>query len=246
MIFSCPACATRFALKDDAFSKGARKLRCAKCGHVWRSNATGEVLPPEPEVEVIAPEFPRFQLREQAPLTTPPLPPAAQSEWVQQLEKVAEKLPRLPYRLAWFLVLVLILVLTSILWFGRYRLTEHFPELEQVLVNHGLMRHQPLEKLDLELTKAEKCLVSGRDMLCLNGKVTNTAEDAMLVPSIYITALNAGGQPITDADGKELSWTIPAEKVTLLPGESRVFSLTEPYPDRKITDFDYGFIDQLR
>ncbi len=39
MILSCPVCATRFMLDDALLPSGGRKLRCARCQHVWHQAA---------------------------------------------------------------------------------------------------------------------------------------------------------------------------------------------------------------
>lgn len=38
MIITCPECATEFKTPDSVFVNGPRKLRCAKCAHVWMQN----------------------------------------------------------------------------------------------------------------------------------------------------------------------------------------------------------------
>ncbi|PLX44832.1 MAG: hypothetical protein C0605_01795 [Hyphomicrobiales bacterium] len=43
MIITCPECATEFKTPDSVFANGPRKLRCAKCSHVWIEE------PPAPE-----------------------------------------------------------------------------------------------------------------------------------------------------------------------------------------------------
>lgn len=239
MIQTCPACGTRFALPDNAFAQGPRKLRCAKCQHVWRSDANGIVLP---EAEPAAPPVPIVTQRPVRNFTPPPLPPSALT---QNIERAAEKIPRLPRRLAWFIIILLLTVILSLCWFGRYRLAARFPALESFYLATGMIHLTALDTLDIQLKHAEKCLVSGRNMLCLSGHVTNRGDSAANVPPIYITALDASNQSFTDSEGRAiLNWTVPAETVKLLPGESRAFSLTEPYPDKTITDFDYGFIDE--
>ena len=45
MILTCPQCATRYQVDAAQFAGAGRKVRCAKCGHVWHQ----EAAPPEPE-----------------------------------------------------------------------------------------------------------------------------------------------------------------------------------------------------
>lgn len=272
MIQTCPSCAARFALADDAFVKGARKLRCAKCRHVWQADHHGVVIEAaglaavsvgsavsavsEPVIAIVASgdasvvsdshgAMPETRV---APLvfTKPPLPPASlvSAPLMHKVERVVVKLPRLPRRLAWCMCILLLLAMVLALWVGKYKVIARFPSLEHFYIEAGLVDPQVVDSFDLQLRQAEKCLISGRNMLCLTGTVINKTALALAVPVIYITALDKDGQEFKDAEGKAmLTWKIIPESDKLLPKEVRKFSLTEPYPDKTITDFDYGFID---
>ena len=39
MILTCPACDTRYVVKDDAIPPGGRQVRCASCKHSWHQDA---------------------------------------------------------------------------------------------------------------------------------------------------------------------------------------------------------------
>ncbi len=58
MIVSCPNCDSRFTLPDGALGVAGRKMRCARCGHVWHQ------MPPEDEDAYGAPPM---AAREMAP-----------------------------------------------------------------------------------------------------------------------------------------------------------------------------------
>ena len=46
MILTCPACDTKYVVKDDAIPPGGRQVRCASCKHSWHQDPEG--LPAEP------------------------------------------------------------------------------------------------------------------------------------------------------------------------------------------------------
>jgi predicted Zn finger-like uncharacterized protein len=48
MILTCPECATRYDTETAKFPAAGRKVRCAKCGHVWHQ--VGPQLEPDPEL----------------------------------------------------------------------------------------------------------------------------------------------------------------------------------------------------
>ena len=140
--------------------------------------------------------------------------------------------------------LVLVAAIVILCAFGRHTLAAHSPILSRIFAMLSVHHESPENQLDIQLTSAEKCLVAGRDMLCIEGTVSHKGHEPLNVPPVYVTALNVDGKEFTDAEGLPiLRWTVTVETGKLLAGETRSFSLREPYPDQAITDFDYGFVD---
>ena len=75
MILTCPACGTRYVVKDSAIPEGGRQVRCASCKHSWHQDpeVAGEDQSPEKEAPAAAgtEEFP-----EPAPMPHPAGEPA--------------------------------------------------------------------------------------------------------------------------------------------------------------------------
>jgi predicted Zn finger-like uncharacterized protein len=46
MILTCPACGTRYAVKDGAIPPGGRQVRCASCKNSWHQDPEGEEAQP--------------------------------------------------------------------------------------------------------------------------------------------------------------------------------------------------------
>ena len=53
MILTCPACDTKYVVKDDAIPPGGRQVRCASCKHSWHQERDGAVV----EAESVAVDF---------------------------------------------------------------------------------------------------------------------------------------------------------------------------------------------
>ncbi|HJS40733.1 MAG TPA: zinc-ribbon domain-containing protein, partial [Sphingomicrobium sp.] len=53
MILTCPACDTKYAVKDGAIPPGGRQVRCAACKHSWHQDPEGADAP-EGEEQSIA------------------------------------------------------------------------------------------------------------------------------------------------------------------------------------------------
>jgi predicted Zn finger-like uncharacterized protein len=47
MILTCPACDTKYVVKDDAIPPGGRSVRCASCKHSWHQDPEGVVVAAE-------------------------------------------------------------------------------------------------------------------------------------------------------------------------------------------------------
>jgi len=53
MILTCPACDTKYVVKDDAIPAGGRQVRCASCKHSWHQEPEGALV----EAESVAVDF---------------------------------------------------------------------------------------------------------------------------------------------------------------------------------------------
>ena len=49
MILGCPGCSTKFGIPDGALGADGRKVKCAKCGHVWHAMAEDLEDSPAPQ-----------------------------------------------------------------------------------------------------------------------------------------------------------------------------------------------------
>src|SRR5687767_14972228 len=59
MIVTCPACATRYAVAAAAIGVEGRRVRCARCQHVWFQVAPLDFTPPPQPVVIPPPQMPQ-------------------------------------------------------------------------------------------------------------------------------------------------------------------------------------------
>ena len=102
MILTCPACQTKYVVKDGAIPPGGRQVRCASCKHSWHQDpdegAAHAASDPATEVAEAAPatvDQPAFptaetpppldQIGSEAPPAPAPPPPGDDRQW-QQVE----------------------------------------------------------------------------------------------------------------------------------------------------------------
>lgn len=79
MIITCPACAKRYLIADDAVPPEGRRVRCAACGNAWHQDAAPapEVVPPPPTPEPSVEQQPAPPA--EAPAAAPPMWQEAQT-----------------------------------------------------------------------------------------------------------------------------------------------------------------------
>lgn len=268
MILACPSCATKFTIPDDVLAAGKRRVRCTRCRHVWAvggevapesapsamPNGTPSEMSSSVSVETLPASF-SAALTDIAPdLNIGAQPKAAtrsssvlsrlQGIWQGFKEsKILRQLLITPQQ-AKIISIVLAVAILALLLAGRHRLTARSQALADLYAMTGVQKRNTARFFDLALTRAEKCFVSGRDMLCFEGLISHKGQMPEQVPMVKITAYGVDGQPLIDkTEGSALAWTIQPKTGKMLPGEVRDFSLTAPYPDQTIADFDYDFTD---
>lgn len=248
MILDCPSCATCFNISDNVLASGPRRVRCARCQHIWVVNrpdsAPGPIALHDPVA--VGHDFAADLAEMDAESSVMPAAGAAEAGdgvWLRKLVSALRLLSLTP-RQAKLLSLLVFLAIVLLGVFGRHTLAARSPLLGRVFALVGVRYESADIHLDLQLTRAEKCLVYGRDMLCIEGTITHKGHETLSIPSIRVTALNVDGKPFVDTAGQAiLNWTVKPPQGTILPAETLPFNLTVPYPDQAIADFDYGFAD---
>ncbi len=77
MIISCPSCQTQFRVDEAHLIPEGKKVRCSKCGHVWRAMASGQPTPDAPSAEQPVPPSAERLSPDVAPEATPEVAPPA-------------------------------------------------------------------------------------------------------------------------------------------------------------------------
>ncbi len=219
MILTCPECATRYQTDAALFTPEGRKVRCAKCGHVWLQGAPA----PEPEAELVradeaealsaGPASPQRAAYAPASVPTADEPVVAPTRWLE----------RVSLAVGW---LALAVILLTIGWSGiRYRqdVAELWPQSSSLYAAIGI----PVNALGIEFRNrnARFETENGEDVLVITGDVTNITSRELTVPPIRVS--------LTDGDERELyHWSFSPGVATLAPGQWASFHtrLSDPPP----------------
>ena len=230
MILTCPECATRYFVGDDAVPPGGRTVRCASCGQSWR--ATPE--PTEPlELAPAAAAPPGVALPGMAPGAAAfgkadgPKAPVSKAfrDQVQQKKRTRKAMTA---GVAWagFTAAVVVLVLAAVLF--RVQMVRLWPRTAGVYA----ALHLPVNPtgLALDAVQGQPGLQDGRAVLAISGLERNVEARPRPPSPLKVTLYDkAGGvaavQMVRPAPGP------------IAPGETRAFRAVFADPPMAAADF---------
>jgi predicted Zn finger-like uncharacterized protein len=210
MILTCPQCSTRYQTDAALFTPDGRKVRCAKCGHLWFQGA------PEPDGDFEAPAAPAAPAvaaetaRQQSAYTPSPLgaspdrgmrPPARRLEWVGLVAGWAG------------LAAILIMIGWSAVRF-RQDIASLWPQSSSLYAAFGL----PVNARGIAFTDVTYRRESddGQAVLAVSGNLVNISTHELSVPAVRVALI--------DGDRRELyHWNFTPNVATLRPGQVAPF-----------------------
>jgi len=238
MILTCPECATRYQADAAQFQPSGRKVRCARCGHVWHQSA------PLPEPEIVIPEAEPVAAPEPAPpakkavVSSPAIvpTPAVAREPAAKAPAAQPGRRRWPMRAAlaagW---LMLIAAAGGIAWSlisFRTQIATLWPQSASLYSAIGLKTGTA--GLDIENYASHRAMENGEPVLLVTGVIVNSTARELPVPTIRAA--------LTDSDSRELyHWTFMADAMTLGAGKRTPFHARLANPPRALRHVELRF-----
>lgn len=213
MILTCPACATRYQADEAKFPPQGRKVRCAKCGHVWHQ--PGSPTPPEPDIAAVPPPGPP-----PAPEPSMPEPHLSRTRVFAPSATVTEREPlargaMLAVAAGWIGLVVLILVIGYSAIRYRQEISVIWPQSAGVYSSLGLKtdaRGIDFIRVDYRREKED-----GQMVLAVTGQIVNSSKQELPVPQTVRVTLS-------DSERHEIyHWTFTPNVQRLKPGQSSPF-----------------------
>lgn len=254
MILTCPSCAARYLVPDNAIGATGRQVRCASCRHSWYQE--GAALPerPAPAAPATTPMAPTAPVpAAPAPVVSPSLPfadaapqpvaapvaPIAPSPHIADAGLAdpyaheAPFQPRLnPARrnmiLAVIFAVIMFAAIGGLMLFGPNNLGERLG----ITANGG---HTPLLIQQVGNVSLETS-ASGDKLLALSGRVINPTDQIQKIPPVLGEMRDAQGRTI-------YSWTIRIEGNKLAAKGSVDFNTAEVNPPRGTKSVTMRFAD---
>jgi predicted Zn finger-like uncharacterized protein len=215
MILTCPECATRYQTDASHFSPDGRKVRCAKCGHVWFQAAPGAEAD-APLEDVAASPTPA----EPAVAPRASEPAHAQTEWQEPPGRVWP-LERLGLGLGWTALAAVVLAVGWSAVHFRSDIANLWPQSSTLYAVAGM----PVNTRGLEFRdrSAHYETEAGQDVLVITGDLVNITRRELSVPAIRVS--------LTDGDKRELyHWSFSPGVSVLRPGQLAAFHTRLPSP----------------
>lgn len=222
MIFTCPECNTRYQADAAAFLPDGRKVRCARCGHIWFQAPPA----PEPEADLVAVE----ETPEPSAAAQAVLPP--RSAYAPSPAATADGTPARPraHLIEWLGLTAgwigLAAIIVAIGWSAvRYRqdIANLWPQSSSLYAVVGMPVNT--RGIEFEYWNAHFTTEDGQDVLVITGRLHNITTHELTVPLIRVS--------LSDNDKRELyHWTFSPDVATLSPGQTTPFltRLSSPPP----------------
>ncbi len=222
MQIACPNCNARYLAPDAQIGPNGRKVRCARCAHVWR-------VEPPPLEEQPSPSF--GGLPEEPAVEAPPHPiridPLPRNRlpapWGRERRRV-------PYA-GWLALGMFVLALAVAFVLGRETLMRVWPPSEVLYRAVGIVAAAPAsaptvkdEPLRIDALKSDWVKTDAGSDLVMSGNVVNAADEAKAAPYVRIRLYNDGQQIVRDQ-------RTVVEGGPIAPGEQRPFVMRFENPE---------------
>jgi predicted Zn finger-like uncharacterized protein len=228
MILTCPECSTRYRADAAQFPAEGRKVRCAKCEHVWQQT------PPEPDPEAasaaaIAGERENSMGAVAIPAATAPVEPQ------QRIISDPSLADRLGILVGWIALGIMVFLIG---WTGfrfREEIATLWPQSSSIFATFGVAVNA--HGIAIDDWSYHREMENGQPVMVVTGKLVNRSSRELTIPPVRVS--------LTDDDQRELyHWTKPPPEPTLKPGQSLRFSMRLPNPPSAARHLQLRFVSQ--
>jgi predicted Zn finger-like uncharacterized protein len=234
MILTCPACATRYSVADNAIGPAGKAVRCTGCSHRWTAMPTVEDddLDLDAAISAAAPPRPKATAEPdpaEAEKPTPNQTPLAFREKVQ-----AQKNIRLAVvnGVIWAGIGATLAVLAAVTIVFRVDVVHFLPRTASAYAAVGLAVNPT--GLVFEGVSAKPGLQDGHDALVVSGAVRNIEKRPIASPALTIKVLDKTGQPVLIRTADPGASLIP-------PGQAHNFVISVLDPPAASNDVEVAF-----
>ncbi len=236
MILVCSSCRASYLVPATAFASGPRRVRCARCSHIWQADLPSEItavlsaMSGSEEAAPAAPSVHAGQATEATPSpeavqrVLPPISPGSNLPVLRKDSRRAKMRRAGPAAAAVFLFAGIL----ALVW---HTPADGIPWLrwDSVLRTAGLVKPRKGEGFSLQKVRSERRFEDGGMKLAVEGEIRNDNREARAVPDILLVAIGSDGSKIQ-------SWRIGAPVAKLAAGASTPFRFSAVSPEQTVAE----------
>jgi predicted Zn finger-like uncharacterized protein len=242
MIVTCPACSTRYSMDPLSLGPEGRRVRCAKCKHVWHQ------APPEDMPRRV--DLPAAEPPPAAPAATAAAAQGGSAIAATGLGAVAEERAAIPPRprpparkgmSAGLGILILLIVIIGLAAAAGYIWQKYvvasWPPARDIYAALGIA--EPILGKDLEISNITfvSQTIDGQPVLVVHGEIFNKGQATAPLPNLLATLRTQQRQWLFD-------WVFKVEKADLAPGETVTFTTTAKNPPKDAKLLEVTFTEK--
>jgi predicted Zn finger-like uncharacterized protein len=224
MILTCPECATRYFVGDEAVGDTGRTVRCTNCGKSWRAMG-------EPPLDLRVSED--GAAGREAPAAVGELKatelPRAYRARVEETKRVREAAAS---GAVWAAIAAVFLLVVGAAIVFRTDVVRAVPRTASLYAALGMPVNQV--GLTIERIQAQPGLQDGRAALMVTGVVRNVRSKSVISPPLQIALLDPAGKRVATKTARVTDPTVP-------PGGLRIFSVAMLDPPASAVDVEVTF-----
>jgi predicted Zn finger-like uncharacterized protein len=214
MIVSCPNCSTRYTLSESSVGANGRKVKCAKCGHIWWQRAV--------EDDLFAADL------SDAPTEIRPSVPMGRGgkggkSGGKATGKKASARPDKRTIIGLIVLAVVVAAMGGGAYVARDAVVRFWPPAALLYETLGLMVEAPGAGLQLQNVRSEQKVEGGTTSLIVQGQIVNVSDVERMVPRLRAVSLGADHKPLQ-------SWLMDPSAERLQPGDVATFRHSQPDP----------------
>ncbi len=201
MILTCPSCATRYFADLSGLGDGARAVRCAACGHVWKAKAAESGPKPTPDKDPEPDSLPEMVDAGDEALAPPTRPRAPRFRFDARAKGAV----------SWGAAAAVLLAAVGASYVFRVEIVRVWPKAASAYAAVGVTA--TASGLVLENVAADRVVENGAPVLRVTADIRNPTGVVRPTPFVRVT--------FTDVDGREVLFQDVAPPVAELAPRAR-------------------------
>ena len=235
MLIKCPQCQLIYDINDVLMKDEGLKMHCSHCNHVFTAYPT-DALPKDPETSKneVAEMFEKAYGDNIEDLFAPELSNRSKTK-IRIIRSIIYK-----NKINWFLIFVILALLSALLYFLRYDVVRLIPDAEKFYQKLGIESILDGRYLHLENISTQEFVSDNVSKIKIRGIISNPSVYTLNILPLKVICYDQNGQKLSQTTHKiEQTRTYPNFRI---PFE---IVLTNPTPEYKnfqitFTDFSKG------